>query len=313
MSKLTLLYHPDRYSNFRSIPHLESLWDQHFIREPVDFNKQYDSASYIITINHLQKDDTWYQEYLNRGFRLIIDNLWDNHTETSSIINDTTLTLRAPNWAWFNEAFNYIDLGYDKLTIDACPTNFFLMLMRLKRMHRDQLLLCVNSYLADSLYSYTSQGIMMKDDTIINGDVEQRYINPHWYKSTAFSLVAESVTTLPTYMSEKTFKPIAFEHPFVVWGSPGTLAYLHKSGFETFEHAIDESYDTMINNKQRLDSIIKVVDDLFNEFKNGKTLFDDIRSKEKIKHNRSHFYNRDLLLTMFAQEVINPILEFIEQ
>ena len=313
MSKPILLYHPERYSNFRSVPHLELLWDQHFIREPIDFNKQYDPAVHIITINHLQKNDTWYQVYLDRGFRLIIDNMWDNHTKTTSTISGLTLTLRAPNWAWFNEAFNYIELGYNNLVFESCTTKFFLMLMRLKRPHRDQLLARTQLYLEDSLYSYTSQGIMMDNDLIVNGDVEQRYINPLWYKSTAFSLVAESNLTSPTFMSEKTFKPIAFEQPFIVWGSPGTLEYLHASGFETFDHVIDETYDTIINNKQRLNSIITVVDELFVDFKNGITLFDDTVTQQKLKHNRAHFYNRELLLKMFTEEAVNPILEFIEQ
>jgi hypothetical protein len=187
------------------------------------------------------------------------------------------------------------------------------MMMRLKKPHRDQLLLRTQPYLDDSLYSYTSQGIMMNNDVIIDGDVEQRYINTDWYESTAFSLVAESNLTSPVFMSEKTFKPIAFEQPFVVWGSPGTLEYLHTSGFETFDHVIDETYDTIINNEQRLDSIVTVVNNLYIEFKNGRQLFGDTITKHKLEHNRAHFYNQQLLSTMFVQEAVNPILEFIEQ
>ena len=308
MNKFTLLYHPNRYSNFRSVTYLEPLWDQFFVREPVDFDKQYDPASCILTINHLQKSDTWYQTYLDRGFRLIIDNMWDNHTQTSSTVNGSTLTLRAPNWAWFNEALNYIELGYDKLIFDTAPTKFFLMLMRLTKPHRDRLLERVQPFLDDSLYSYTSKGKMIENDLIINGDVEQRYINPHWHTSTAFSLVAESNITSPTFMSEKTFK-----QPFIVWGSPGTLAYLHRSGFETFDHIIDETYDTLKANRHRLDSIIGVISELYVDFKNGKRLFNDPVTQQKLKHNRAHFYNQELLVKMFIEEAVNPILEFVEQ
>lgn len=313
MNKITLLYHPDRYSNFRSATYLEALWDQYFVREPLDFDKQYDSRLHVITINHLHKDESWYQSYLDQGFKLVIDNLWDNHTQTTSTVDKNMLTLRAPNWAWFNEALNYIALDYDKLIFSPQPTKFFLMLMRLKRPHRDQLLVRTQPFLTDSLYSYTSQGIMMDDDVIIGGDVEQRYINPQWYESTFFSLVAESNLTCPTFMSEKTFKPIAFEQPFIVWGSPGTLTYLKRSGFETFEHVIDETYDSMVDNNQRLDSIIKLISELFVDFKNGKKLFDDTITKQKLKHNRAHFYNQKLLLDMFKKEAVDPILEFIAQ
>ena len=313
MNKFTLLYHPARYSNFRSVTYLEPLWDQFFVREPVDFDKQYDPACCILTINHLQKSDTWYQTYLDRGFRLIIDNMWDNHTQTSSTVNGSTLTLRAPNWAWFNEALNYIELGYDKLILDTAPTKFFLMLMRLTKPHRDRLLERVQPFLDDSLYSYTSKGKMIENDLIINGDVEQRYINPQWHTSTAFSLVAESNITSPTFMSEKTFKPIAFEQPFIVWGSPGTLTYLHRSGFETFDHIIDETYDTLKASRYRLDSIIGVISELYVDFKNGKSLFNDPVTQQKLKHNRAHFYNQELLVKMFIEEAVNPILEFVEQ
>jgi hypothetical protein len=312
MNKPVLLYHPDRYSNFRSVPYLEPLWDTYFTREPIDFDKTYDPESHII-VNHLKKDDDWYKTYLDRGFRLIADNLWDNHTQTASTIDKNILTLRAPNWAWFNEALNYIALGYDKLIFHPAPVKFFLMLMRLKRPHRDQLLARTQPFLADSLHSYTSQGIMMTNDVVIDGDVEQRYINPDWYQSTEFSLVAESNLTSPTFMSEKTFKPIAFNHPFIVWGSPGTLAYLHKSGFETFDHVIDETYDTIVDNSQRLDNIITVIDKLFLDFKNEKVLFADEITKQKLEHNRAHFYNQELLVKMFTQEAIEPILEFIEK
>lgn len=311
MNKITLLYHPDRYSNFRSATHLEALWNQYFVREPMDFDKQYDPRLHVITVNHLQKHESWYQPYLDQGFKLVIDNLWDNHTQTTSTVDKNTLTLRAPNWAWFNEALNYMALDYNKLIFSPEPTKFFLMLMRLKRPHRDRLLARTQPFLSDSLYSYTSQGIMMTNDVIIDGDVEQRYINPQWYESTFFSLVAESNLTSPTFMSEKTFKPIAFEQPFIVWGSPGTLTYLHKSGFETFDHVLDESYDTIIDNNKRLDSIIKLVSQLFVDFKNGKKLFDDPITKQKLKHNRAHFYNQKLLLDMFKQEAVDPILKFI--
>ena len=311
MNKPTLLYHPNRYSNFRSVPYLEPLWDTYFTREPLDFDKNYDPASHII-VNHLKKDDDWYKAYLDRGFRLIVDHLWDNHTQTSSTTDGPVLTLRSPNWAWIDSALNYINLRYDKLTLNSCPTKFFLMLMRLKRSHRDQLLARVTAYLPDSFYSYASQGIMMNNDLVVDGDVEQRYINPDWYNSTVFSLVAESNLTSPAFMSEKTFKPIAFEHPFIVWGSPGTLRYLQASGFETFDHVIDETYDTINDNSKRLDNIIKIVDELFVDFNKGNSLFGDPVTQQKLQHNRAHFYNQELLQKMFTQEIVNPILEFVE-
>jgi hypothetical protein len=313
MNKPRLLYHPDRSSVFRTATHFESFFDKYFIREPIDFGCTYDPKECIITLNPYTVNEAWHKPYTESGFRVILDNLWDNPVATASTVQGSTLTLRAPNWAWFNEALMYIDRGYNKIKFDHAPDKFFLMLMRLKRPHRDQILERTQSYLVDSLYSYVAHNILLDNDQLVNGEVEQRYLNPYWYESTSFSLVAESNLTLPTFMSEKTFKPVAFEHPFVVWGSPGTLNYLHTSGFETFSHVIDETYDTINNNKQRLDNIINVVDKLFVDFKNKKLLFSDSLTIEKIKHNRDHFYNYTVLSNMVIKEIINPMLEFIEQ
>lgn len=311
MSK-TLLYHPDRGSNFRTSTHFDSIWNQHFKRQPIDFNCTYDPGMYIITVNHLGIDEDWYKPYLDQGFRVIVDNLWDNPVATSSTVTEQVLTLRAPNWAWFNEALWYIEKGYDKIQLNHRPDKFFLMPMRIRRPHRDQLLKAVEQYLDKSVYSYVSQGILLDNDVVINGDVEQRYIDPSWFESTAFSLVAEAMIKSPIFMSEKTFKPIAFKHAFVVWGSAGTLEYLHQAGFETFDHVIDETYDTVVNYVDRLKHIVDVVDRLYTEFEQGNALFADAVSQEKIAHNQAHFYNQDLLVSMMNKEVVEPILNFIK-
>ena len=50
-------------------------------------------------------------------------------------------------------------------------------------------------------------------------------------------------------ISEKTFKPIAFLQPFVVFGQPATLEYLKDEGYKTFDKWWDESYDTIIDSR----------------------------------------------------------------
>lgn len=312
MSKLTLLYHPEQFSNFRTATHLESIWDKHFDRAPIDFACKYNPDDYILTVSHLDLATNWYGPYVEQGFRLIVDNLWDNPVDTASTTNGQVLTLRAPNWAWFNEALWYMDKGYDRIKIHHASDKFFFMPMRIKRPHRDQLLHAVSQYLDKSTYSYVSQGILLDGDQIINGDVEQRHINPVWFESTAFSLVAEAMINSPTFMSEKTFKPMAFEHAFIVWGSSGTLAYLKNAGFETFDHVIDETYDTVINHADRLRNIATVIDQLYAQFVQDKQLFADAVSQQKIAHNRAHFYNKNLLASMIDQEIIEPMLNFLQ-
>lgn len=45
------------------------------------------------------------------------------------------------------------------------------------------------------------------------------------------------------FITEKTYRPIYFKHPFIMLGVKGTLAGLRKYGFKTFSPYFDESYD----------------------------------------------------------------------
>jgi hypothetical protein len=54
-------------------------------------------------------------------------------------------------------------------------------------------------------------------------------------------------------MTEKTAKPIWAKRLFVMFGTPGFLKKLHELGFKTFDHVIDESYDSMLNAQQNED------------------------------------------------------------
>ena len=92
------------------------------------------------------------------------------------------------------------------------------------------------------------------------GDV---YIRAEPYIDTYFSLVTETVFDYPySLRSEKIYKPIAVGHPFVAVANRGFYRDLHRVGYQTFGHLIDESFDLIDNNQDRLDRIAQVVEDL---------------------------------------------------
>ena len=92
------------------------------------------------------------------------------------------------------------------------------------------------------------------------GDV---YIRAEPYIDTYFSLVSETVCDYPySLRSEKIYKPIAMGHPFVAVANRGFYRDLHHAGFQTFGHLIDESFDQIDNNQDRLDRIAQVVQEL---------------------------------------------------
>lgn len=54
------------------------------------------------------------------------------------------------------------------------------------------------------------------------------------------------------HFSEKTFKPIWYLQPFVLCAEPHALKYLRSLGYETFGRWIDETYDDILDNQQRI-------------------------------------------------------------
>ena len=98
---------------------------------------------------------------------------------------------------------------------------------------------------------------------LFNNDWGEIYLNPTAYLDTYFSLVTETVFDYPyTFRTEKIWKPVAIGHPFIVVSNAGYYRDLHDLGFRTFGHLIDESFDKIENNQDRLSRIITVVRDL---------------------------------------------------
>ena len=84
------------------------------------------------------------------------------------------------------------------------------------------------------------------------------------YQNTYFSVVSETFffNGPGRFFSEKTFKPIAFMHPFILMSQPHSLKILRDLGYKTFHPYIDESYDTETNDISRLKMILKEVERL---------------------------------------------------
>jgi len=93
------------------------------------------------------------------------------------------------------------------------------------------------------------------------------------YKSSNWSVVLECYHS-DGYLTEKTFLPILFKRPFIVFGGPNTNKLLKDLGFDIFEDLIDYSFDKgALNN--RIDLFVEEVGKLTNTY----------YPKDKIEHN----------------------------
>ena len=116
---------------------------------------------------------------------------------------------------------------------------------------------------------------------------------------TNFVEAADSLVYVPTetvffgrrtHITEKTFKAIALEMPFVLVAPAGSLAYLREYGFHTFDSVFDESYDLETDDLQRIEKVTALLKSL-----------DQMSTKQRleihkiclpiVQHNYNHFYH----------------------
>ena len=127
------------------------------------------------------------------------------------------------------------------------------------------------------------------------------------------------------WWSEKTFKAFYWEKPFIVVAPTSTLQFLKQLGFETFPEFFDETYDSIVDNHERLEllkgEIFKTCSKSLEEIHD---LYYSDTVQQKLKHNKKLFYQLEKLtpfnryyncyntITTDNQEILK-ILEFYNQ
>ena len=117
------------------------------------------------------------------------------------------------------------------------------------------------------------------------------------------------------FITEKTYKPIAYYHPFMVLGGASTLAHLRNLGFMTFDHLWDESYDLVEPWQARLkiihNNLIKFKSDIWPSWQRNQSM--DPETIRRVQHNHDLFFNFDVIKKNYRNEIIIPILEYVRQ
>ena len=220
--------------------------------------------------------------------------------------------------------------GYDKTFLmprarDRVPTKTFISPNRIiagKRDHRVLFLYNVfkhnleNNWISaprTCVYENVDISVIAKKYNNIYSDIEQvfssaylpklfpgeeeQYMTSCWL--TNFDESADSLVYVPTetvyfgrrlHITEKTFKAIALEMPFVLVAPAHSLEYMRRYGFKTFADIFNESYDEEEDDILRIEKVTKLLKDL-----------DNLSIKERqdmhraclpvVEHNFEHFYN----------------------
>ena len=315
--KLTLLV-PNHDASTFGTPYFRAFVKDYFDIVRYDPDRTYDKSNTLVMANIFQdlpESQRWYKPLFDQGYKLAIDSLWEpawNFYRNFTIPAGEYLLITSSNFFWYNECYSNRYFGHIRYDYTNEYSKLALMPMRLYRPHRNQIYnrLKYHDLLDKFIWSFNHQGIYLPNDTPDTGQHEfQRYLNNNWYKDTFFSMVVESrnlfepLETTP-FISEKTFKPIAHFHPYMIHGHYGSLAYLKKLGFETYENLFNEEYDQEVDDDKRLDLIIENIKRITLEPYDELTI-------QKMIHNRNHFYNLDLVNRGFYKDIIEPMFEYV--
>jgi hypothetical protein len=111
--------------------------------------------------------------------------------------------------------------------------------------------------------------------------------------NTEISVVLETVfDESRIHLTEKTLRPIACGHPFILAAGPGSLEYIKSYGFKTFAPWIDESYDQETDSLERMKKIIISMKKI--QMLQGQELEDFSQAVKSIaEFNKKYFFSND--------------------
>jgi hypothetical protein len=132
------------------------------------------------------------------------------------------------------------------------------------------------------------------------------------YNSTDIEVVLETLfDDSRLHLTEKSLRPIACNQPFILAGTHGSLEYLRGYGFKTFNTVWNESYDQIINPKERLTAIVNLMQHIatWSESTKKNKL---AQAQEIANYNRQWFFSQQFFDLVINELTTNLKLAFDE-
>lgn len=191
---------------------------------------------------------------------------------------------------------NLLDRGHISLAPDVDRENWNVVWNQLINIHTDE----IKEVLQSNKDNICGLPPMYLDTTELHiNQAAYDDTTEYLYRDSYFSVVSETnyYNDKPgRFLSEKVFKPIIMGHPFIIVSRPNSLDSLRELGYKTFSPYIDESYDTIEDNSERLLAIVKEIKRLsnltkpeLNDFLNG--------LRDICEYNYKNILNKDTFIT----------------
>lgn len=308
MKKIKIVY-PDLRPVTRIfyVPHHREFFAQYFDVEIYDPSKTYDRADTIF-IKRLVQTDAWhdrFEELKQQGYKILLDHV--EECPDSPIITQRPLpgesVLYCQKWFWYNDSRMYRHNGLHLYQPQRDVQYRGFMPINRWRAWREELVAAMGDRLKEFIWSFDRRPLP-NDDRSTTAMHWRSYFNPQWYDHTQFSLVAETLVKGQGFITEKSFKPLAFRHPFMIMGQKHTLKLLQQWGFETFKNLWDESYDDSDDYRQRMSMIIHNIDHMQKQPYDRET-------QQKIAHNHARFFDSQAVDQGLLHDIVEPVFEII--
>jgi hypothetical protein len=116
------------------------------------------------------------------------------------------------------------------------------------------------------------------------------------------------------HLTEKTLRPIACGHPFILAAGPGSLEYIRSYGFKTFAPWIDECYDLETDSVKRLEKIIVAMKKIQNLQGSELEKFSQ-NVKDIADFNKKHFFSNEFVAVVRheLQDNLNQACQMIKK
>jgi hypothetical protein len=129
---------------------------------------------------------------------------------------------------------------------------------------------------------------------------------PSDFTNSEISVVLETVfDDSRIHLTEKTLRPIACGHPFMLAAGPGALEYIRSYGFKTFAPWIDESYDQETDSLKRLEKIIQSMKQI--QQLQGQELENFSRAIKEIANFNKNYFFSDTFFNLVKSELKNNL------
>lgn len=144
----------------------------------------------------------------------------------------------------------------------------------------------------DIVYSEKKLPLILDNDNFNSYPMESNDLDMQYYFENSYiSIITETYFfNNIIHLTEKTFKPIAFKHPFIILAAPGSLNHIKNMGFKTFNKFWNEDYDLEEDHEKRFLKIVNLTKEIAAWSNNDFIKFtNDV--KEILEYNALHLKN----------------------